>query len=420
MPQAKYLIAGSSHAAIEAAAAIRMLDSEGSMAMLTRDRHLPYSPTVLPYIVSGQSDPAHVVLRDDAYFARHKIEFVPGAAITGIDTGERVARVESGDEWQYEKLLLATGAAPAIPPISGLAGVPYHVLRTMDDALGLRAGAKQARSAVVLGGGLIGMHAAENLARAGLEVTVVEMQPQVLPAYFDAAAAAIIEASFNDNGARMLLGRTVVGAARRDDGCAVTLDDGDEIGADMLLVATGVKPATGYLNGSGIDTDRGILVDDAMATSAANVWAAGDVAQARDFHAEEKTVGGILPAAVEQGRIAGMAMIDDPGLKPYPGGVPLNTYTFFGQQAISVGAGTTGREEDGFEITRRSDPDRAYYLRIALRDDRLWGIVGINAALDPGIMWQLILRRTDLGPVKDEFLARPLETGRALMSRTWR
>jgi phenylglyoxylate dehydrogenase epsilon subunit len=99
-----------------------------------------------------------------------------------------------------------------------------------------------------------------------------------------------------------------------------------------------VAPVTDYLAGSGVDIDRGILVDDSMRTSVEGIWAAGDVAQAKGFYDGAKTLNGILPSAVEQGKIAGMAMAGDPTVKPYPGGVPLNTYTFFGQQAVSVGS----------------------------------------------------------------------------------
>jgi phenylglyoxylate dehydrogenase epsilon subunit len=118
---------------------------------------------------------------------------------------------------------------------------------------------------------------------------------------------------------------------------------------------------------------------------------------------------------VEQGRIAGMAMAGDPGLKHYPGGVPLNTYTFFGQQAVSVGS-----QSEGETVSCEVDPVGKRYLKIMMKDNRLTGIFAINTAFDPGVMWQLILRRVDLAPVMNEFLADPQRTARVLMSKTWR
>ncbi len=175
---------------------------------------------------------------------------------------------------------------------------------------------------------------------------------------------------------------------RAGEGCRATLDDGSTLAADLLLVCTGVKPNIDFLAGSGIETDIGILVDDRMRTSAPNVWAAGDAAQARGFWGG-KVVNGILPNAVEQGRIAGLDMADDAEVRPFPGAVPLNTYSFFGQQAISVGRGRAG---DGLVVEESGDDDSGVYRRIVLEDGRLVGIATINDFIDAGIMWQLILR----------------------------
>jgi phenylglyoxylate dehydrogenase epsilon subunit len=155
-----------------------------------------------------------------------------------------------------------------------------------------------------------------------------------------------------------------------------------------------------------------------MRSSVANIWAAGDVAQARGFYDGAKTLNGILPDAVEQGRIAGMAMAGDPGLKGYPGGVPLNTYTFFGKQAVSVGVHGDGVA--GAEIVKSVAAEEGRYLKIVLADNRLLGIFGIGVPFDPGVMWELILRRIDLSPVRERFLRSPQEAARVLMSRTWR
>ena len=344
------------------------------------------------------------------------MKYLRGAGVRSLAPERNVARLESGEEVAYAKLLVATGARPAIPPVAGLGEVRYHVLRTLDDAVKLRSALPGARRAVVLGGGLIGMHAAENLAEAGVEVTIVEAQPQVLPGYFDAEAASLIERAFAGKGVRIYTGSTAVRAAPAASGCTLELAGGGTLDADLLLVAAGVVPATGFLQGSGIEIDRGVLVDECMRTNVANVWAAGDVAQAKGFYGGEKVLNGILPEAVEQGRIAGMAMAEDPALKRYPGGVPINTYSFFGQHALSVGADVV--PGDGVEVAKRNGDGR--YLKIVLRDGRLQGIFGINVPFDPGIMLELILRRTDLSAVKSRFLESPREMARVLMSRTWR
>ena len=409
----KYLIVGSSHAALEAAAAIRMIDSRGSLTLLTRDGHLPYSPTILPYVVSGRSQPDSVQLRDAAYFCANSIDFVPGADVASVDPTQLTVRLASGESWEYERLLIAAGATPSLPSVRGLKDVRFHVLRSLDDALGLRQAMHCAKSALVLGAGLIGMHAAENMAKADIKVSVVELQSFALSAYFQSKASAIIERAFTEHGVRMLMGRTLASVARANEGITATLDDNTIVAADLLLVCTGVKPNIGFLNGSGIDTETGVLVDDRMRTNVASIWAAGDVAQARGFWGD-KVINGILPNAVEQGRIAGADMVEDTGVQPFSGAVPLNTYSFFGQQAISVGHSGG----PGYEVAERGGDDS--YRHIVLKDGRLVGISTINHFVDAGIMWQLILRHTDLSAVKEAFFADPQLTGRQLMSQHWR
>ena len=419
MEHTKYLVVGSSHAALEAVTAIRMHDAEGSLMLLTRDTHLPYSPTVLPYVVSGRSAADGVFLRDDDFFAANRVDYKRGSALKALHPERNAAELADGSEIVYEKVLLATGAAPAIPPIPGIEQVKYHVLRTLDDATKLHAAIKQSKQAVVLGAGLVGMHAAENLVKAGAKVTIVEMAKQLTDGYFDPVAAQMIEKAFTDNGAKILTGSRVVKLAPSAVGSTLTLENGKTLEADLLLVATGVKPNMAYLGGpdTGVEHDRGILVSDTMQTSVANVWAAGDCAQAKGFFTDARVMNAILPDATEQGRIAGMAMAGDPGLKKYPGGVPLNTYHFFGRHAISVGS---SKVAEGAEVVTRCDEASGRYLKVIFMEGRLLGIFGVNEFFDAGVMCQLILRRVDLSAVKERFVANPLAVGRELMSKLWR
>jgi phenylglyoxylate dehydrogenase epsilon subunit len=418
MAYSKYLIVGSSHAALEAVTAIRLQDEGGSITMLTRDSRLPYSPTILPYIVSGRSRPDNVVLRDAAYFAQNKVELQRNAEVVGVDPALQSVRTADGAIWTYARLLLATGGTPVVPAVPGLSDVRLHVLHTMDDAIALRDAIGRAQSAIVLGAGLCGMHVAENMAKAGLAVSVL-VRSRPLREYFSPRAGGMIQTAFAGNGARMMMGRTPAAVERRGDGCAVTLDNGEAITADLLMVGTGVTPAMAYLAGSGVETGRGILVDDRMRTSVADVWAAGDVAEARSFWGGT-AVNGILPGAVEHGRIAGADMADDAVVRDFPGAMSLNTYHYFEHHSVSVGLGGQLPDDADFDIDEQVDAARGKYRRIVMREGRLVGISSIDDFVDPGVMWQLILRRTDLSPCKADFLAHPQATGRRLMSQLWR
>jgi phenylglyoxylate dehydrogenase epsilon subunit len=192
------------------------------------------------------------------------------------------------------------------------------------------------------------------------------------------------------------------------------------ISADLLLLATGVRPRISYLEGVDIETDRGILVNENMQTSAGNVWAAGDVAQAPGFFDAGKTINATLPNASVQGRIAGMDMVKDPALKPYLGSSGLNAFNFFGHHGFSLGLATLTESTDDIEVNTMYLPSSQRYQKLVFKNNRLIGVSAINAQLDPGILRELIQRQVDLADVKERFTSAPLETGRLLMSKLWR
>ncbi len=419
MSYSKYFIVGSSHAALSALDAIRVRDKEGSVTMVTREEHLPYSPTILPYVVSGHVPPERVFLRYEEDMERLGVDFRRKAKVVAVDPVNHRVTLESGKTFEYGKLLLATGAVPAVPSFPGLEEVPFHVLRDLEDALRLRSSMGRARSAIVLGAGLIAMHAAENLSKGGLKVTV-EVRSRLLRGYFDEQCAGLIEKIFSRNGIEVIAGKGISKIRRSNGGCAVSLDSGEEIYGDLIVVATGVKPSVGYLSGSGLEAAEGILVDERMRTSASDVWAAGDVTQASGFFDPVKRVDATLPNAVEQGRIAGMDMVGDPHLKSYIGGIGFNTYNFFGTRAFAVGLSHVSPSVKGMEVEQVFLPTSFRYQKLVFQEDRLVGVSAVNMMLDPGVMCQLVRRRVDLKGFKGKLASAPLETGRILMSKIWR
>ncbi len=419
MPQSKYLIVGSSHAGLSALETIRLSDPEGGITLLSEESTFPYSPTILPYVVSGKAKPERVFLRDEETFKQLGVTFKMNSRVVEVDPKKHIVRVETGQTWEYEKLLLATGGTPNRPNIEGLETVSYHTLRSLHDANRLRASIKKAREGIVLGAGLIGMHVAENLAKSGLKITVIEAREQALPGYFDVKAADMIAKLFSQEGIQILTGEKVERVTERVGRYELYLSSGGTVSGDLLFVSTGTKPRIEYLNGSAIAVQDGILVSDQMRTSLEGVWAAGDVAQARWFFGNSKKLNPTLTNAVEQGRIAGGDMAGDPALKPYPGGMVANTYRFFDNSAFAIGL-CGPLTEDDFEVNQIFLPSSFFYQKLVFKDDYLVGAFGINTDLDPGILYQLIRRRVSLGKEKSRLSANPLETARILMTQIWR
>jgi phenylglyoxylate dehydrogenase epsilon subunit len=294
------------------------------------------------------------------------------------------------------------------------------VLRTLDDATKLNAAMKASKQAVVLGAGLVGMHAAENLVKAGASVTIVEMSKQLTSGYFDEVAAGMIEKAFTRQRREDPDRHRVVGSSRpAPHGATLTLDNGDTI-PSRPAAGRGRRAArtSDYLDGSGVEHRARHPGRRHMQTSVRTSGPPATVPRRKGFYTDTPVMNAILPDATEQGRIAGMAMAERPGLKPYPGGVPLNTYHFFGRHAISVGSAARCPRAARREV--RFDEASGRYLRAMFdRDERLTGIYGVNEFFDAGVMCQLILRRTDLGPLRERFFAEPLATGRELMSKLW-
>ncbi len=420
MPDTKYLIVGCSHAGLSALGAIRQIEPDSHLTVVSKEAGLPYSPTALPYIFSGLADPERISLRDASFFEKNRVEFITGSPVVNLDTKAGCAELDNGRKISYEKVLLATGARPAVPEIEGLAQAPYLVLRTRDDAVALRDRIKEAGSAIILGAGLVGMHAAENLALAGMKVAVVEMQPRVLPWYFDSRAAGIIAQVFQDRGIRILLGNPVTHITSTNNGCAVSLDSGLDLSADLLLVTTGVQPVMDYIDNSSLECDRGILVDNRMHTSLDGVWAAGDIVQAKDFFGDGATYLAALPNAVNQGRVAGEDMVQDAEAKPYGGNIPTNTYSFFGQWAYSLGQTMIEESAPGYEVNYTYSPTNRRCQKLIFRDNCLVGAMGVNSDLDPGVILELIAREIDLGEFKEDLVLTPQKVSRYLMTKTWR
>ena len=420
MIQTKYLIVGCSHAGLSALEAIRLQDEDGAITMVSREPTLPYSPTILPYIICNEKQTDQIYLRDHAFFDDLKVSFMPRSTVTGVNAAEKTVTLDSGEKIQYEKLLLASGADAAIPPFPGIDTVSYQVVRTLDDALKLRESIKSAKSAIVIGAGLIAMHTAENLAQAGLAVTMVVRRQVSLFAYFDGEAAHMIENIFSEKGVTIATGSAVARIEAANGGCQITLESDKVLNADLLLLTTGVRPRISYLAESEIEVDQGILVDETMRTSARDVWAAGDVAQAPGFFDPGKSVNATLPNASVQGRIAGMDMVADPALKPYPGSSGLNTFNFFGHHGFSIGLATVTASSDDIEVNTVYLPSSHRYQKLVFQNNRLVGVSAINAVLDPGVLRELIQRQIDLSEVKKPFASDPLNTGRLLMTKLWR
>jgi phenylglyoxylate dehydrogenase epsilon subunit len=417
MTQKQYVIVGTGPAGMNAAEALRMKDSESKIVLIGQESTLPYSPTVLPYFISGKIKEKDLFLFQEAYLKKKGISLIRGNGVISVSPQEGKIFLRDGFPLSYDALILAQGGSPVLPDIPGLKALNPLVLRTLADAKRLKTKAQRSSKAIVLGAGLIGMQAAQALAEMGISIRVVELMNQILPGYFDQKAASIIQKGYESRKVDFLTSTLAEGVELRKGNTVLSLKGEKTIQAPLFLVAAGVAPNIDFLKGSGIEVDRGVLVDQTMATNLPNVFAAGDVAQMENFWGGGKVNQPILIHAVDQGRMAAASVVGEK--VSHAGNISMNLFHFFGHHALSIGL-VSPNGKDRFQVHETHSPSKRRYLKFVFDGNILAGVMGIDSDLDPGILLQMIRRKIPLDGNKKEFLEKPLEMGRKLMCQQWR
>ena len=400
---AKYVIVGNSTAAVAAAEAIRERDSAGRLVMVSREERHTYSRPLITYLLAGKIDEPRMDYRDRGFYERLGAEFRPGVEVEGLDAERRCLRLNLGGELSFEKLLIATGGAPIVPPMEGAGLQGVFTLTSWDDADAVRAflAGNGVERAVVIGAGMIGVKAIEALRRLGLEVTAVELAGRPLSAALDETAGAMAAAELERNGVDLRCGTSVERILATDGKVGgALLADGSTVICQMVVVAIGVRPDVRVAAGI-VEVDRGIVVDESMQTSVPGIYAAGDVAQAREILSGKSMPIPVLPGAFRGGRVAGANMAG--GAERYPGGLAMNSIAVFDLPTISVGM-TSAPDEDCEELSwRREDPPA--YRKVVMRGKHLVGAVLVGDVDRAGIFTGLIRGKIDVSGVRDVILS---------------
>ncbi|HLO25356.1 MAG TPA: FAD-dependent oxidoreductase [Geobacteraceae bacterium] len=399
-----YVIIGNSVAAIGAVRGIRNVDPTGNITVISRERHTAYGRPLISYLLGGLISEKRMPYLPEGFYDQHRVNLLLDSEVVALDNAKKQVKLANGENVPYDRLLIATGGDPFIPPIVGLADKEkVFTFTTWDDAAKLKGLAADIENAVVIGGGLIGLKAAEGLHLLGKNVTIVELADRILSAAFDRPAGKIVAKKMKANGIDVITDDTVVRVEGEGAGITgVTLKSGDFIPCDTVVVAIGVRPAAGFLKGSKVEVNRGVVVNDAMETSTKGIFAAGDVTEARDFFSGQKNPMPIWPDAYIQGDIAGTNMAG--GKKGYVGGLAMNSIEFFKVSTISMGI-TNPADPAEFEVLTYLDQENYQYRKIVLQGNFLVGAVLVGNVERAGILAGLIRERIDVTPFKDKLLA---------------
>ncbi len=400
----KYLIIGNSAGGIGAIEAIREIDEDGSMAVVSDEEHHVYGRPLISYYLADEIEFDRIFYRPLDFYERKGIDANLGRRAVKIDFYERSVTLDNGDEFGFEKLLLATGGEPFIPKIEGLDKHEHFNFMTLDDSVKIRERlAREAMdTAVVLGGGLIGLKAAEALAQRGVHTKVVELADRVLSPVLDEQASEMIQGVMEGQGVEVITGHTiaqVTGEGSRIK--SVILDNGEGIDCGLLIIAIGVRPRIELVRGTPIRTERGIVVDKHMRTSVPGIYACGDCAEVYDFIADDFRLTPLWPTAHVGGRVAGsnMAGVE----KEYVWGTGMNAVDFFGFPVISAGLINMPEGEE-LEVLTKLNTDRRIYKKFLLRDGLVAGMILVNEVDRAGVVLGLMRKKVDVTRFKDDLL----------------
>jgi nitrite reductase (NADH) large subunit len=384
-----YLIIGNGVAGNSAAESIRKIDPQGKVLMFSREKYHFYYIPALPEYLAGEKQVKDFTIHNEKWYGENRIDLYLETEITEIDARQKAALTKGGKKFQYDKLLLACGGNSFIPPIPGFQSPGVFTLRTIADADAIRERAKQSRRAVVIGGGLLGLEAGNGLRRMGLEISVVEFSPRLLPRQMDVAGAALLRKQMEEMGFHFYLGAKTREIVPEKDGLAVYLEGGEKLSAEIVLISAGVRPELTLAKSLGLAIDKGVKVYDSMKTEMQDIYAAGDLVE------HQGRFYGIWPASMEQGRIAGANMAGQE-IK-YRGTVPSNTLKVVGIDLVSAGEMDAEGKMESIVI---KDEAKRTYRKFVLQDNTIAGVILLGDTRGRDEIQGAIKSKKDISSIK--------------------
>lgn len=408
-----YVIIGAGPAGVNAAEHLRKYNPVAQITMLVAEDVPPYSRMALPYYLVGNVKAEGTYLRkNEGHFESLNITLKQGRA-SSVDPVSKAITLLGGEVVNYDKLLIATGATATRPPIPGIDLDNIFNCWSLADSHKIVESTKPGSKVILMGAGFIGCIILEALAARGVDLTVIEMENRMVSRMTNEVMGTMIKDWCVNKGIKVLTSTKV----SRIDGdgdtpLTVSTEDGQKLPADVVICATGVRSNTAFLEGSGIEVDMGIVVDDFMQSSVADVFAAGDVAQGRDLSTGDYYVQAIQPTAVEHGKLAANNMVFGKRT-PHPGNLNMNILDTVGLISTSFGM---WMGVDGGDEAEMSDIGKFKYLNLQFKDDVLVGASSLGMTQHVGVMRGLIQTGAHLGDWKDKLMDEPNRISEAYLA----
>ncbi|HKK90526.1 MAG TPA: FAD-dependent oxidoreductase [Desulfobacteraceae bacterium] len=387
----KHLIIGNGIAGINAARAIREMDTTAAIFMVSDETFPPYSRPMISYVLEGSEPHAKLPLFAGNVYEDLNITPVLGHRVAHLDVQKKSIHLENGTEIDCQKLLIASGADARRIRVQGADLGNIFTMRTQQDVLDHLAAISQGvKNALVLGGGLVGFRAAHALLKRGITVTMLITSAYPLAMQVDETAGRMILRELQSHGLSVKIGVSVASFDGDNQVKAARLNSGETLGCDLVIVGKGVDPSLGFIAENAIEMDYGILVDPYLCSSVPDIYAAGDAAESMDIARQTRWINAIWPEAAIQGRIAGCNMA---GRKVvYPGSLGRNVMRIYDLDVMTMGLANPEKTDD-LEIIQAGDEKAGAYRRLVFRGDILVGAVLINRIEQGGMLRAMIENR---------------------------
>ena len=391
-----YVIIGNGTAAAGCIEGIRSVDAKGKITLVSKENHKVYSRPLISYLLEGKTDLERMKYRGDDFYDKNNVTFLPDTSALTIDTDKKEVTLDKGDALPFDKVCVATGSTPFVPPFEGLDSVEKKFsFMTLDDALGLKDAITPDSRVLIVGAGLIGLKCAEGIKNLVKEITVCDLADRILSSILDNECAAIMQKHLEANGIKFMLSDS----ATKFEANKAYMKSGAEVEFDVLVLAIGVRANISLVKDLGGEVNRGIVVDTRMATSVKDIYAAGDCTEGYDASIGQNRVLAILPNAYMQGFTAGVNMAG--GDKEFNNAIPMNSIGFFGLHVMTAGS------YDGELFEEKSE---GVLKRFFVKDNNLIGYMLIGETQRAGIYTSMIREKVPLDTVDFELLKKVATT----------
>jgi len=390
----RVIIVGNGLAGTIAAKTLRELDKNVEIDIFTEEKYHYYPRPNLIEFLAGTLSYEKIFAFPEKWYTEQKINVQLRKPITRISPDSREVEIVGGEKEKYEFLILASGSLAFVPPIKGAEKEGVFTLRTLDDAFELIDYIKSQRRVTVIGGGLLGLETARALRSRGAEVEVVEFFDHLLPRQLDKQGASLLKSQIEKMGIGIHLGLACEEVLGQERVAGLRFKGGQEIETDVALVAAGVRPNIRIAQDAGLETDRGLIVNDYLQSSSPEILAAGDVTQ----HAGR--IYGIIPASFNQARIAAQNVMGQK--QKYEGTIPSNTLKVVGLDLTSIG--TVNPEDESYEEVRKESRDQGVYKKIVVRNGEICGLICIGTKKGVSEISRLISQKANVEKWKESLL----------------